>query len=127
MRHIWSLFCPDAVPGADWFKRTLVPTLPDQQLKGRQEVTGLWRGVARLSAEVVLQAVAKHYGLSVRRLREKGGRGLEARNVALWLIWERCGLSQRELGELFGGMNYAAPRQRNGCGGSSRRVARWLR
>ena len=115
------------MPGADWFKRTLVPTLPDQQLKGRQEVTGLWRGVARLSAEVVLQAVAKHYGLSVRRLREKGGRGLEARNVALWLIWERCGLSQRELGELFGGMNYAAPRQRNGCGGSSRRVARWLR
>jgi chromosomal replication initiation ATPase DnaA len=70
------------------------------------------RGVSVLSAEVVLQRVAKHYGLPVQRLREKKGRGLEPRNVALWLIWEKCGLSQREVGELFGGMNYAAVAQR---------------
>jgi chromosomal replication initiation ATPase DnaA len=50
--------------------------------------------------------------LPVGRLRAKGDRGLEARNVAMWLTWEKCGLSQRELGELFGGMNYAAVAQR---------------
>jgi hypothetical protein len=31
---------------------------------------------------------------------------------ALWLIWEKCGLSQREVWELFEGMNYAAVAQR---------------
>ncbi len=33
-------------------------------------------------------------------------------NVALWVIWEKCGLNQRELGELFGGINYPAVAQR---------------
>ena len=28
------------------------------------------------------------------------------------LIWERCGLSLREIGEFFGGMDYAAVAQR---------------
>ena len=65
-----------------------------------------------LSPEAVLELVAKHYRVPVRRLREKGGHGLEARNVAMWLIWEKCGLSQRELGEFFGGINYAAVAQR---------------
>ena len=100
-----------AVLGSESFARRIQDRMSELR-EGRQEVTALRRGVAVLSADVVLQAVAKHYGLSVRRLREKGGRALEARNVALWLIWEKCGLSQRELGELFGGMNYAAVAQR---------------
>jgi len=66
----------------------------------------------RLRPEEVLRAVAERYQLPVERLREKGAYGLEARNVALWLIWERCGLSQKEIGELFGGMNGAAVAQR---------------
>ena len=32
--------------------------------------------------------------------------------MALWMIWEKCGVSQRELGQLCGGMNYAAVAQR---------------
>jgi chromosomal replication initiation ATPase DnaA len=69
-------------------------------------------GSERLKPEIVLQAVSKRYRLPVARLREKAGYGLEARNVALWLIWERCGLSQKEIGVLFGGMNGAAVAQR---------------
>ena len=80
--------------------------------EGHQEVTALRRGAAVLNPESVLHMVAKHYGLSVRRLQKKGGHGLEARNVAMWLTWENCGLSQRELGALFGGINYAAVAQR---------------
>ena len=75
-------------------------------------MTALRRGKRVLSPGAVLQEVAKHYGLPVGRLRAKGDRGLEARNVAMWLTSEKCGLSQRELGELFGGMNYAAVAQR---------------
>jgi chromosomal replication initiation ATPase DnaA len=47
---------------------------------------------------VILKKVARHYGLSADRLRAKGNCGLEARNVAMWLVWERCGMSLREIG-----------------------------
>ena len=40
------------------------------------------------------------------------GYGMEARNVAMALVWEHCALRLREIGELFGGMDYAAVAQR---------------
>jgi len=43
---------------------------------------------------------------------EKGERGLEARNVAMWMIWESGCRSLREIGELFGGLDYAGVAQR---------------
>ncbi len=100
-----------AVLGSESFARRIQDRMSDLR-EGRQEVTALRRGAPVLSPEAVLRAVAKQHGVPVRRLQEKGGHGLEARNVALWLIWEKCGLTQRELGELFGGMNYAAVAQR---------------
>jgi len=39
-------------------------------------------------------------------------RGLEARNVAMWMIWESGTKSLLEIGELFGGLDYAAVAQR---------------
>jgi chromosomal replication initiation ATPase DnaA len=69
-------------------------------------------GKERLQPDEVLRAVSGRYDLSVEELRQEGGYGLEARNVALWLIWERCGLSQEEIGRLFGGMKGAAVAQR---------------
>ena len=36
----------------------------------------------------------------------------QARSVAMWLVWQRCALSLREIGALFGGMDYAAVAQR---------------
>jgi REP element-mobilizing transposase RayT len=100
-----------AVLGSESFARRIQDRMSELR-EGRHEVTALRRGAAVLNPESVLQMVAKHYGLPVRRLQEKRGHGLEARNVAMWLTWEKCGLSQRELGELFGGINYAAVAQR---------------
>jgi REP element-mobilizing transposase RayT len=100
-----------AVLGSESFARRIQDRMSDLR-DGRQEVTALRRGTVVLSPKAILQTVAKRYGLPVQRLQERGGHGLEARNVALWLIWEKCGLSQREVGELFGGMNYAAVAQR---------------
>jgi chromosomal replication initiation ATPase DnaA len=38
--------------------------------------------------------------------------GLAARNVALWAVWQLCDLTLREIGTIFGGMDYAAVAQR---------------
>ena len=56
--------------------------------------------------------MAEQYGVPEKRLRERGGYGLEARNVAMAVIWEKCALNLREIGQLFGGIDYAAVAQR---------------
>jgi hypothetical protein len=30
----------------------------------------------------------------------------------MWILWEKCGLSQGQIGQLFGGMKYGAVAQR---------------
>ena len=59
-----------------------------------------------------LAAVAKRYGVRVEELSGRNRLMKEAREVAMWLIWERCGVSQREIGEMFGGVKEAAVAQR---------------
>jgi len=39
-------------------------------------------------------------------------RDLHAKNVAMWMVWETGSKSLREIGELFGGLDYAAVAQR---------------
>jgi hypothetical protein len=50
--------------------------------------------------------------VAIARLRRRGGYGLKARNVAMWLVWEQCGMSLREIGDFFGGLNYSTVAQR---------------
>lgn len=77
----------------------------------RREITGLRQAKRRLEEREVLARVAKKYGLSVERLlRPQYGRA--ACNVAMWLLWENGARSLREIGELFGGLDYAAVGQR---------------
>jgi hypothetical protein len=80
--------------------------------RGRREVTSLRRARARIEAEEILNRVARKYQLDPKRLLARGERGLQARNVAMWMIWERGDKSLREIGELFGGLDYAAVAQR---------------
>jgi chromosomal replication initiation ATPase DnaA len=56
--------------------------------------------------------VAKKYGVDPQRLVAPGERGLHAKNVAMWMVWETGSKSLREIGELFGGLDYAAVAQR---------------
>ena len=49
---------------------------------------------------------------TVRSGEGVGQRVLQARNVAMWMIWESGTKSLREIGELFGGLDYAAVAQR---------------
>lgn len=56
--------------------------------------------------------MAKKFKVERKRMPQKGERGSEARNVAMWVIWESGTKSLREIGELFGGLDYAAVAQR---------------
>ena len=80
--------------------------------KQRREITSLRRAMPSLDPDKVLQRVANKYRVDRERLVAPGSRGLEAKNVAMWMIWESGGKSLREIGELFGGLDYAAVAQR---------------
>jgi chromosomal replication initiation ATPase DnaA len=60
----------------------------------------------------VFEKVARKYRIDAKRLLDRRERGLHARNLAMWMIWEMGDLSLREIGELFGGIDYAAVAQR---------------
>jgi len=68
----------------------------------------LWQ---RPKAHTIIEGVARAYGCSKEKLLEKGVRGNEARAVAMVLVWDCCGLSLREMGELFSGAGYTAVAQ----------------
>jgi hypothetical protein len=80
--------------------------------KQRREITSLRKAAAWIDAEKILQRVSKKYRVDRERLVSRGERGLLARNVAMWMIWESGTKSLREIGELFGGVDYAAVAQR---------------
>jgi REP element-mobilizing transposase RayT len=78
----------------------------------QREVTGLRSAASRSEPKRVMARVAAHYGLPVNRLLREPVYGSEARNVAIWLAWQNSGLTLREIGSMFGGMDYAAVSQR---------------
>jgi chromosomal replication initiation ATPase DnaA len=79
---------------------------------GRPGISVLRRAERFTDPTTVVQKVAAAYGLSPAQLRAQKSYGLEARNLAIWLVWEQCGLSLRQVGEFFGGMKYNAVAQR---------------
>jgi hypothetical protein len=99
-----------AVLGSENFHQQLRDRLLGWRKKRREikAVRHCGRG-ARL--EEIVREVGRVYGLSARAVREQAGRQQEAKGVAMTIIWEMCGLSLRELGEVFGGMDYAAVAQ----------------
>ena len=100
-----------AVLGSESFGRQVRDRLRGLVGHGR-EVTAVRRGIERLRPEKVLQLVGKCYEIPAEALVGRGGYGMEARNVAMVLVWEHCALRLREIGELFGGIDYAAVAQR---------------
>ena len=80
--------------------------------KQRREITSLRKVIPSIDPEKVLERVAKRYRVDRKRLVAHDERGLHAKNVAMWMIWETGSKSLREIGELFGGLDYAAVAQR---------------
>src|SRR5439155_2262905 len=80
--------------------------------KQRREITSLRKAAASIEPDRILQRVAEKYQVDRERLVARGERGLHARNVAMWMIWQTGNKSLREIGELFAGLDYAAVAQR---------------
>ena len=78
----------------------------------RREVTGIRHSANTSEPRRVVAQVASHYGISVNRLLGESIYGSEARNVAIWLAWQNSGRTLREIGSMFGGLDYAAVSQR---------------
>jgi REP element-mobilizing transposase RayT len=106
----WEEVQWQAVLGSESFVQRIQDRL-QRKPKERAEITGLRRAARPPEAQAILKAVAQRYGVTMEHIRT-GSYGLEARNVAIWLVWENSGMSLREIGELFGGLNYAAVAQR---------------
>ena len=78
----------------------------------KREVTALRRSAKMTEPRVLVSRVAGRYGMSVNKLLRESVYGSEARNLAMWLAWHKSGLTLREIGEMFGGLDYAAVSQR---------------
>jgi REP element-mobilizing transposase RayT len=100
-----------AVLGSDGFLQQIRDRLKGLEKKGR-EISSLRKLQRSVGPEEILRRVARKFGLDPKRLRQRGDRGLRARNIAMWVIWESCGITLREIGDFFGGLDYAAVAQR---------------
>lgn len=88
--------------------RDHVKNLPKQ----RREMTSARKAVEFVQPEVILSRVSRKFKVNPERLTSRGQYGLKAKNVAMWIISESCGIKLREIGELFGGLHYSAVAQR---------------
>jgi putative transposase len=99
-----------AVLGSETFLQKLKDRIKSGQEQER-ETPALKKLRGQPEAQSILDLVAKHYRCSRAELLQRGKKGNEGRAVAMVLIWDCCGLSLREIGELFGGAAYTAVAQ----------------
>lgn len=99
------------VLGDESFVRRLSDKLKAQR-HHRREVTGIRSALRATKPIELIKRVAKHYQIEFRKLLEQRAHGSQARNVAMWLLRQNGALTLREIGLLFGGIDYAAVSQR---------------
>jgi|GraSoiStandDraft_39_1057311.scaffolds.fasta_scaffold110425_3 REP element-mobilizing transposase RayT len=99
------------VLGDESFVRRLSDKLKSHRAH-RREVTGVRRVLRATEPRVLVERVAKHYRIEIKKLLDEPAHGSEARNVAIWLLRQKGALTLREIGVLFGGIDYAAVSQR---------------
>jgi len=100
-----------AVLGSESFAKKMQDRMQEMMQHGR-EVTAVRRSTKKTGPFEVIRRVGHSFGVPESTLLARGGYGLEARNVAMALVWETCALSLREIGQIFGGIDYAAVAQR---------------
>lgn len=100
-----------AVLGSEDFLQRMKDKMQPQREK-RREVKALRRGTRGADPRALIDRVALHHDLPVERLLRGKEYGLQARNIAIWIVWQLCELTLREIGAIFSGMDYAAVAQR---------------
>ena len=93
---------------------TFVQRLRDR-LRGHRhakgEITALRQASRLAEPRAVIGRVAAHHGITVNKLLGEREYGSQAHNITMWLLRQR-GMTLREIGALFGGINYPAVSQR---------------
>jgi chromosomal replication initiation ATPase DnaA len=98
------------VLGGESFLQRLKDHLNSPQ-EQEDELPALRQLRRRPEVQSILDAVARSYRCSRAQLLQRGKKDNEARAVAMVLVWDCCGMSLREIGELFGGAAYTAVAQ----------------
>jgi len=60
----------------------------------------------------LIERVARHYRVPRKTITNSAVPDFEAQNVAIWLLRQKSGLTLREIGQMFGGIDCAAISQR---------------
>jgi putative transposase len=97
--------------GSEGFVQRVRDKMQPQREK-RREVQALRRGTQGRDPLAIIALVASDHDLPIKRLLRGKEYGLQARSVAMWAVWQLCELTLREIGTIFGGMDYAAVAQR---------------
>jgi hypothetical protein len=61
-----------------------------------------------VDADELVRAAGDAFGVKEEDLKMRGSRNNKARNVAIYLAKRYCGLSNQEIGEIFGAIHYSA-------------------
>ena len=96
-----------SVLGNESFARRLSDSFKSKR-HHRREVTAVRHALRGVNPTELIKRVAKYYGIALSILMGEPAYGSEAHNVAMWLLRQNCGLTLREIGLLFGGIDYAA-------------------
>ena len=76
------------------------------------EITSMRRAIDFATPKAILEKIAQKYEVDPQRLICREHRGSEATNIAIWMMSELCGVTLRQIGQVFGGLDYAAVAQR---------------
>jgi len=76
------------------------------------EIASLGKIMQTHQPDEVLYLLAKRFDLTTADLLSPEHWGLVARTLAMWMLWEKCGLTLQQIGDIFGGIDYAAVGQR---------------
>jgi REP element-mobilizing transposase RayT len=101
----------EGVLGDESFARRLYDRFALNKDQSR-EVTGLRHSLGPTEPTDLIDRVARHYRITRQELLGERLYGFEAPSIAMWLLRQRGALTLREIGQLFGGLDYAAVSQR---------------
>ncbi|MHB9156365.1 MAG: hypothetical protein ACYC5N_11885, partial [Endomicrobiales bacterium] len=84
-----------------WVQKTFLDEKADRELKGIKEVRAVVKPEEIIEASVKVMETTRDEILKPKRGREVQN---PARGIAIYLIQKYCGITQRELGQMFGGI-----------------------
>ena len=96
--------------GSESFTQKLKDKLKSHRDR-KGEITAVRRASRSIKPRDLMIRVAAHYGLPANKLLRERAHGSQAHNVAMWLLRQR-GITLREIGTMFGGIDYPAVSQR---------------